>query len=330
MIPKIFKRLASTAISASTKRLAKDLLKHAKTAPAVVRKQIIDANQAHKLSLTLNRPSLYQVLDIDDDSSRLQGIQLPPGYHLIYFTPVALPDTLGVDGTDISYSPASPFTRRMWAGGELKWEKCNPLLIGEEATESTKLVSAEPKITRAGEEMIVVGVEKVYENKRGRALVDKRDWVFRKQLTEATPLPDYVPVSAGNDDNLPLASQEDSSQKSRDFLQTDVSLFRFSALTFNGHKIHYSRPWCREVEGHRDVVVHGPLNLINMLDFWRDEAEMDLDIPRSIRYRATAPFYAGEKYRGLLEKSDGTTSIRLWGHDGKGDVRVGMLGDIVD
>src|SRR5271168_4480777 len=56
----------------------------------------------------------------------------------------------------------------------------------------------------------------------------------------------------------------------RDFTQTPVSLFRFSALTFNGHKIHYSKEWCQQVEGHRDIVVHGPLNLINMLDFWRD------------------------------------------------------------
>ena len=76
--------------------------------------------------------------------------------------------------------------------------------------------------------------------------------------------------------------------------------------------------------------MHGPLNLINMLDFWRDEQADDYMIPQSIKYRATAPFYAGENYRGLLERGAGTTSIKLWGHDGKGDVRVGMLGDVVD
>lgn len=90
----------------------------------------------------------------------------------------------------------------------------------------------------------------------------------------------------------------------RDFTQTDVALFRFSALTFNAHKIHYSRDWCREVEGHRDLVVHGPLNLINILDLYRDVNEHSTpeNVPRSITYRAQSPLYVGEKYRISLEK----------------------------
>ena len=327
MLPRSFRRLASTAISAGTKQLVDDFLQTARNAPPIVRKQFLDANQLQRLSLTLNRPRLYQRAEILEDNVPLNGTPLPPGYHLAYFTPASLPGHLGRDGTDISFSPAEPFTRRMWAGGRLNWEKGNALCIGDEAIETTNLVSAELKVTRAGEEMIVVGVEKTFENARGLALVDRRDWVFRKQLLETPPSQDYS-VSTGNDDaRLPLP---DTLQKSRDFLQTAVSLFRFSALTFNAHMIHYSRPWCRDVEGHRDIVVHGPLNLINMLDFWRDEQVDDFMVPKSIRYRATAPFYAGENYRALLEKDADTTSIKLWGHDGKGDVKVGMLGDIMD
>ena len=261
------------------------------------------------------------------DKVQLNGTPLPPGYHLVYFTPAALPGDLGRDGTDISYSPAEPFTRRMWAGGKISWDKGNPLRIGDEAIETTKLVSAEPKVTRAGEEMIVVGVEKTLENAKGLALVDRRNWVFRQQLSGPPPSLHYAEPTGHDDALLP---QPNASQKSRDFLLTAVSLFRFSALTFNAHKIHYSRPWCREVEGHRDVVVHGPLNLINMLDFWRDEQADDFMIPNTIRYRATAPFYAEEKYRALLERGADTTSIKLWGQDGKGDVKMGMLGNVVD
>lgn len=91
----------------------------------------------------------------------------------------------------------------------------------------------------------------------------------------------------------------------RDFCQTDTTLFRFSALTFNAHKIHLNKDWCRNVEGHRDLVVHGPLNLINILDFYRDVKEHSSSetMPKTITYRATAPLYVGEKYRIILEKA---------------------------
>ena len=325
-VSKIFRRAAST-VSASTKQLAEELFHKATSAPSVVRKQLLNANQAQHLSLTLNRPNLFRDINVNKEGSPLAGTPLPLGYHLIYFTPAALPGGLGPDGTDRGYSPASPFTRRMWAGGNLNWTKSNALRIGEEVTETTKLVSAQPKVTRRGEDMIVVSVEKVFENARGIALVDKRDWVFKRRLEWTLPLEEPInDIKA--DDKLPQPA--DASVYSRDFTQSPVTLFRFSALTFNGHMIHYSGPWCREVEGYRDIVVHGPLNLINMLDFWRDMQTDDHKIPQSIRYRATAPFFVNEKYRALMEKHGETSSIKLWGRDGKGDVQVGMHGDVVD
>lgn len=99
-----------------------------------------------------------------------------------------------------------------------------------------------------------------------------------------------------------------------------VTLFRFSALTFNPHKIHYSLPWARDVEGHRDIVVHGPLNLINILDLWRDTrtpapsaAVPEAFLPASIAYRATSPLYAGDRYQLVLEDSDGTATAHIFG-----------------
>lgn len=89
-------------------------------------------------------------------------------------------------------------------------------------------------------------------------------------------------------------SDDVSGKTLRSFVQTPVSLFRFSALTFNAHKIHYNKDWCQKVEGHRDLVVHGPLNLINMVDFWRDIT--GLEYPKKVTYRATNPLYCGEKY----------------------------------
>lgn len=107
----------------------------------------------------------------------------------------------------------------------------------------------------------------------------------------------------------------------RTLQQSAVTLFRFSALTFNPHKIHYSVPWARDVEGHRDVVVHGPLNLISILDFWRDtrdrQGEPGLLLPRSISYRATSPLYVDEKYEiALDEDREGLAEVQIIRPDG--------------
>lgn len=81
----------------------------------------------------------------------------------------------------------------------------------------------------------------------------------------------------------------------RQLTWSPVGLFRFSALTFNGHKIHYDEGWSQGVEGHPGIVVHGPLNLINILDYWRDiHGQGTL---RRITYRALSPLYAGDTYR---------------------------------
>lgn len=75
-----------------------------------------------------------------------------------------------------------------------------------------------------------------------------------------------------------------------------MALFRFSALTFNAHMIHYNESWTGNVEGHPAVVVHGPLNLIGMLDYWRDVHAADGKQPSEITYRALSPLYAGDEY----------------------------------
>jgi hydroxyacyl-ACP dehydratase HTD2-like protein with hotdog domain len=119
----------------------------------------------------------------------------------------------------------------------------------------------------------------------------------------------------------------------RDFSQTEVSLFRFSALTFNAHKIHYSRDWCRNIEGHRDCVVHGPLNLINILDLYRDVKDSAPDkVPRSITYRAQSPLYVGEKYRILLhqEEKEGGERQRWTADVVDSYGKTGMKGTIVE
>ena len=165
-----------------------------------------------------------------------------------------------------------------------------------------------------------------------------RDWVFRKALP--TPSPSSVPESSSlppSTSHLALPTSSSAivtkdKMHTRALVQTPVTLFRFSALTFNPHKIHYSLPWAREVEGHRDIVVHGPLNLISILDLWRDiqgkqvsAEDSPLLAPQSISYRATSPLYAGDEYRVVLEEGDkGVSHVQIVG---PGDV-VAMKAEI--
>jgi hydroxyacyl-ACP dehydratase HTD2-like protein with hotdog domain len=296
-----------------------------------VRTQLLDANQLRLFSLTLNRPYLYRPTAGPslEDQPPAAGTPLPPFYHLIYFTPAQLPGILGLDGTDASFNPSPPFTRRMWAGGSVSWPGApqqHYLRIGDTATETTRVLSCEPKVIKStGESMLVMSVLKEFrDSKDNLCVADQRNWVFREALDPANPVP--VPKKP------PLLPETElnalgNGKHVRTFCRDEVTLFRFSALTFNGHRIHYDKPWAMGVEGHRNVVVHGPLNLISMLDLWRDKATEDatgmlraeIVMPTSIAYRATSPVYAGEGYRIILDKqasSDGTTPVAVVSDDG--------------
>ncbi|RDW69061.1 hydroxyacyl-thioester dehydratase HTD2 [Aspergillus mulundensis] len=316
---------ASTATSASP--IATSFLSRFQSLGPQSRTQTLDANQLRLLSLTLNRPTLFstsphlsQTAPSTTTTAIEDGTPLPAGYHLAYFTPAFLENELGADGTDTSYNPAHPFTRRMWAGGEVSWPRdgkgrVNPLRVGQKVTETTRVLSAEAKVVRkTGEEMIVVGVEKEFANEGGVAVVDRRNWVFRKALPppsqvtiDTQNLPSPTPPSS-QPASTSTTSSADGLTHTRTLRQTAVTLFRFSALTFNPHKIHYSQPWCRQVEGHKDIVVHGPLNLIAILDFWRDVrgagADASAFLPERIAYRATSPLYAEDEYRIVLKQGE--------------------------
>jgi hydroxyacyl-ACP dehydratase HTD2-like protein with hotdog domain len=298
-IPRCFSTTSRLFRTASAQEACTEILTRFGDKPISVRRQLFDANQLLLLNATLNRSS--KSIDPPTD-----GTPIPPGYHLVYFTPSMVEPDLGLDGTDRTVNPLRPFTRRMWAGGELQWTQGPSLLrVGQTVQETTHMLSAEPKRLKSGDEMIVVGVEKTFENDNGVALLDRRKWVFQQEVELGGG---KAPPPKPEEKELP------EGEHMRDFLQTPVSLFRFSALTFNGHKIHYSPDWCRAVEGHRDAVVHGPLNLINILDFWRDTARKgDAEaFPRSINYRARSPLYVGEKYRILLGKSQSEWKAEIW------------------
>jgi hydroxyacyl-ACP dehydratase HTD2-like protein with hotdog domain len=278
-----------------------------------IRHQLIDANQLQKLALTLGRPALPGRVDVSELAPPA-GTPLPPGYHLVYFTPNGVESELGPDGTDVSFNAPAPFTRRMWAGGRMRWPQEGELAlrVGDEAEERTRLIGATPKSSRSAGEMVLVEVEKEIWTPRGLAISDRRSWIFRPQLDPSNP-PQTPPRPANADVRGP-SEVKDQADGRRHLRWSPTGLFRFSALTFNGHKIHYNEDWTRNVEGHPGEVVHGPLNLINMLDYWRDTrgVALGLDLPGQVVYRAMSPIYAGEQYQIYDEGESAKEGVRAW------------------
>lgn len=130
----------------------------------------------------------------------------------------------------------------------------------------------------------------------------KRNWMFRHTLspTTSTHYPSIPQIPPP-----PLKVPFPTAPYTRDITHTPASLFRFSALTFNAHRIHYDPDWCRTVEGHRDCVVHGPLNLIPVVDLWRDvmgKREVKTTTEATTKNVAMTDDWKGDDRNALLPK----------------------------
>jgi hydroxyacyl-ACP dehydratase HTD2-like protein with hotdog domain len=149
----------------SAKEIAFQFLNKSKSLTQT-RRQVLDRNQLHKLSLALGH---------DTPLPPNTGDRIPSCHHLVSFTPEQRQSELGLDGTDTTWNPEWPFTRRMWAGGDMEWIRGRGLKVGHEVKERTEIISAEAKKSKTGEEMVVVGVRKTYETEGGCViLIDKR------------------------------------------------------------------------------------------------------------------------------------------------------------
>ena len=238
------------------------------------------------------------------------GTPIPPGYHLVYFTPSDLESELGPDGTDQTFTPPAPFSRRMWSGGLVRWNPENPLRVGDLVTEETRLLGVTAKTDRKGNPMLLARVGKLFHNEKGFAVEEERSWVFLE--TVHIPL---RPITVQKNSELELSRVKDIKSTAggpfplRDLRWSAKALFRFSALTFNAHMIHYNDPYTRYVEQRPGLVVHGPLNLINMLDYWRDVHGQDGNIqPVEVTYRAIAPVHATESYHIITASTSSPAS----------------------
>ena len=210
---------------------------------------IITAAPLRALSATLDR----------DDPVPEDGSAVPALWHWLYFLPHARQSEIGPDGHPRrgGFLPPVPLPRRMWAGGRLRWEAFNPLRVGQQVQRVSTIRSVQHKTGRSGELLFVL-VEHRFSNQDGLALTEEHDIVYRGAARPCDPVPPPQ--------QPPLAGQ---AAWSRTIVPDDVLLFRYSALTFNGHRIHYDRQYVTQVEGYPGLIVHGPLIATLLLDLLR-------------------------------------------------------------
>jgi 3-methylfumaryl-CoA hydratase len=244
---------------------------------------------------------LSATLDRDDPLPQ-PGTPVPPLGHWLYFLPAHRQSEIGPDGHAKrgGFLPPVPLPRRMWAGGKLEWIMSNPLCVGDSAKRISRIASITHKSGRSGELVFVTVVHEV-RNAHGLCLTEEHDIVYRGAPRPGDPEPE------------PIAAPRDAAWQ-RELVPDDVLLFRYSALTFNGHRIHYDRRYVTEVEGYPGLVVHGPLIATLLVDLVR--REMPAANITHFEFKAVRPTFDGHPMK-VCGKPDGG-AVSLWAQDHEG------------
>jgi 3-methylfumaryl-CoA hydratase len=221
-------------------------------------KQHVGRRQVSTDVVTPGPANLLRLTFVRDEPELQAGDPLPPGWHVLYFLPRFRSDQLRPDGSpaETGVVPPLPLPRRMFAGERLRFHR--PIRIGETLSRETELADIALKTGGTGT-LVFATVHSRIVGADGLALEEERRTVFREE------------VKAGERNQAPRREEAPVDVPWRRRVVPDpVLLFRFSALTFNSHRIHYDRSWAMEVEGYPGLVVHGPFTSTLLIDFARD------------------------------------------------------------
>lgn len=211
---------------------------------------------------------------------------LSPLGHWLQFTPDAAMSELGADGHPRlgGFLPPLPFPRRMWAGSEISY--LSPIRLGQALTKTSTIESITPKEGRSGRLCFVV-LRHDIDADGTPAIMERQTLVYR----ESAPVDPRAPSPARPPREDRPAPQD--WEWARAVRPNEVMLFRYSALTFNSHRIHYDRPYATQVEGYPGLVVHGPLSATLLMDgFQQEHPEAQIT---GFEFSARSPLFAGEQ-----------------------------------
>ncbi|CAB3801943.1 Mesaconyl-C(4)-CoA hydratase [Paraburkholderia caffeinitolerans] len=250
-------------------------------------------------------PAAALAATLDSGSKPALGDALPPLWHWLYFWSAAPQVELGPDGHPHKggFLPDLGLPRRMAAGGRMTFNA--PLAIGAQAHRVSRVLRIENKAGRSGR-LAFVTVEHEIIADGVTAIREEQDIVYRESTQ-----PGQQPGPASTQ-----APADVHADWQREITPTEALLFRYSALTFNGHRIHYDRDYARNVEGYPDLVVHGPLIATLLLD---TVARFAPDaVVREYRYKAVRPTFLGHAFTLCGRRSADGQTIELWAKDHEG------------
>ena len=253
------------------------------------RRDVLDPRQARLMQALVGR-----------EATAAAGDPLPPLWHWLYFPTEARPSDLGRDGLPElgGFLPPVTLPRRMWAGGRFAFER--PLRLGDAVEKVSTIKDVVVKEGRSGR-LCFVTVRHAFNAEGVPCVSEEHDIVYREA---------FGPDAAAS---LPPEAPRDADWQ-RTIEPGPVVLFRYSALTYNGHRIHYDRDYCRDVEGYPGLVVHGPLTATLLVDLARtNEPKKRIT---SYEFRAVGPLFDTAPFT-VAGRREGDTA-HLWASDPAG------------
>jgi len=247
---------------------------------------------------------------LDEAAGPMLEMELPPLWHWLYFLPGERQSNIGIDGHPRrgGFLPPITLPRRMWAAGRLHFVR--PLLPGTDVTRESKITSIQAKEGRSGS-LVFVTVQHKISDALGVAIREEQDIVYRE-----------APAPGGPPPKLQAAPTDE--QFSQVLTLEPVRLMRYSALTFNGHRIHYDRPYAVQDEGYAGLVVHGPFIATLLMETLRRAQPMRQ--VASFEFKAVSPLFDSAPFT-LAGKVDGCTA-HLWARGPQGQLAVQAIAEL--
>ncbi len=216
-------------------------------------------------------------VDFPNPSQIREGSALPPLWHWIYFLEGLPPGELGRDGHPArgGFLPPVPLPNRMWAGGRVTF--LEPVPIGSRIRKVSSILKVDHKVGRSGDLVFVTVLHELKSLADELLIREEHDIVYKSATRPAAQQANVAEAS-----RAPF---------SKAFTPTSTTLFRYSALTFNGHRIHYDLDYCRNIEGYSNLVIHGPLNATLLAGFAEEVTGRTV---REFNYRGLSPALLGE------------------------------------
>lgn len=246
----------------------------------------------------------------DLEASARDGDPLPPCWHWCFFHQPVPRIGLGADGHHKvgGFLPAFALPRRMWGGSQIVVER--PILVGHPTRKVSTVRSVDIKQGSSGT-LGLVRVEHVVSQGDETCLTELQDLVYREPQSPTSPAASAPVRSSG-------AAEPLASDAAEEVIPNEVTLFRYSALTYNAHRIHYDRDYAVREEGYPDLVVHGPFTASRLALF--ATSRMDKAPMREFSFRGTRPLFCGEAFSIHARKQ--ADELELWARNGRGEIAM--------